>query len=328
MFHHFCWPAIKFQTLALMSSSAEVFAEILLPLALETTYTYEVPEDLQQEAAFGKRVEVQFGNRKRYSGLIVNLKTTPPAHKTKSIISILDAKPIIQSQQYKMWQWMSSYYCCTTGEVMRAALPGAFLLSSETIIKALKDIDEDKILQLGDPLYNLFRIIQPREAITLEELEKASGLKILYPHIVTLYQLGMIVVAEELAERYTPKKVRLVQLAEPYSDEAGMKEAFDKTASSEKQTRLLLSYLVMTNQAIIPVEPKMLIEKAEVSKSILDGLIKKEIFVEEFLEINRMDRYAGDDIPIGTTLTELQQSVYSKMKSLWKDHEVVLLHGV
>jgi primosomal protein N' (replication factor Y) len=76
---------------------------------------------------------------------------------------------------------------------MRAALPGAYLLSSETIIKALKDIDEDKILQLGDPLYNLFRIIQPREAITLEELEQASGLKILYPHIVTLYQLGMIV---------------------------------------------------------------------------------------------------------------------------------------
>ena len=87
-----------------MSPGTELFAEILLPLALETTYTYEVPEDLQQEAAFGKRVEVQFGNRKRYSGLIVNLRTTPPAHKTKSIISILDSRPIIQPRQYKMWQ--------------------------------------------------------------------------------------------------------------------------------------------------------------------------------------------------------------------------------
>jgi primosomal protein N' (replication factor Y) len=120
----------------------------------------------------------------------------------------------------------------------------------------------------------------------------------------------------------------LVQLAEPYADESGMKEALDKTASSEKQTRLLLSYLVMTNQHIIPVEPKLLIEKAEVSKSILDGLIKKEIFTEVFQEINRMDRYAGDEIPIGTKLTELQQGVYSKMKTLWNDHEVVLLHGV
>ena len=311
-----------------MSPAAEVFAEILLPLALETTYTYKVPEELQSEATFGKRVEVQFGNRKRYSGLIVNIKADPPAHKTKSIISVLDAKPVIKQQQYKLWQWMANYYCCTVGEVMRAALPGAYLLSSETIIKALKDVDEDKILQLGEPLYTLFRIIQPREAITLDELEKASGLKILYPHIVTLYQLGMIVVVEELTERYTPKKVKLVQLVSIYSEEDGMKEALDKVASSEKQTRLLLSYLAITNQQIIPVEPKELIEKAEVSKSILDTLIKKEIFEEVFREINRMDRYAGEDIPVGSELTDLQQSAYEKMKKLWQDHEVVLLHGI
>lgn len=311
-----------------MSPSPEVYAEILLPLALETTYTYKVPEELQAEASFGKRVEVQFGNRKRYSGLIVNLKPLPPGHKTKSIISVLDSKPVIGSQQYKLWQWMAAYYCCTTGEVMRAALPGAYLLSSETIIKALKDIDEDKILQLGEPLYTLFRIIQPREAITLDELEKTSGLKILYPHIVTLYQLGMIVVVEELTERYTPKKVKLVQLAPPYTEEEGMKLALDKVASSEKQTRLLLSYLAITNQEIIPVEPKVLIEKADVSKSILDSLIKKEIFEEVFREINRMDRYAGDDIPVVTALTDQQQTAYEKTKSLWQDHEVVLLHGV
>jgi len=328
MFNHICWPAINFQTLAPMSSSSQVFAEILLPLALETTYTYAVPDEFLEQVAFGKRVEVQFGNRKRYSGLIVNLKTNPPAHKTKSIISVLDAQPVILPGQYQLWQWMANYYCCTTGEVMRAALPGAYLLSSETIIKPLKDVDEDQILQLGDPLYALFRIIQPREVITLEELEKASGLKILYPHIVTLYQLGMIVVVEELAERYIPKKVKMVQLAEPYTEEAGMQLALGKVASSEKQTRLLLSYLVLTNREIIPVEPKDLINKADVSKSVLDGLIKKEIFEEVVQEINRMDRYAGDDIPLETALTDLQQSAFNKIKDLWQNHEVVLLHGI
>src|SRR6185503_10750276 len=139
-----------------------------------------------------------------------------------------------------------------------AALPGGYLLSSETIIKALRDVPEDKILQLGDPLYDLFRIIQPRESITLEEMEKVSGLKILYPHIVTLYQLGMILVVEELAERYSPKKIKLVQLADAYAEEVGMKIALDEVSNSEKQTRLLLSYLVLTNQAIIPVDPKAL----------------------------------------------------------------------
>ena len=311
-----------------MSPSPEVFAEILLPLALETTYTYRIPEELQAEVLFGKRVEVQFGNRKRYSGLIVNIKANPPVHKTKSIISVLDDKPIIFSWQYKMWQWMANYYCCSVGEVMRAALPGGYLLSSETIIKALKDVPEDKILQLGDPLYNLFRIIQPREAITLDELEKVSGLKILYPHIVTLYQLGMILVVEELAERYSPKKIKLVQLSDAYSAEEGMKIALEEVSNSEKQTRLLLSYLVLTNQEPIPVDPKQLIEKAEVNKNILDTLVKKQIFIEVFREINRMDKYLDGNVNEGETLTEKQQSVREKIQQLWQDHEVVLMHGV
>lgn len=311
-----------------MSPSPEVFAEILLPLALETTYTYRIPEELQSSAAFGCRVEVQFGNRKRYSGLIVNIKVTPPAHKTKSIISILDKEPIIDSRQYKMWEWMANYYCCSLGEVMRAALPGAFLLSSETIIKALKDVDEDTILQLGDPLYNIFRIIQPRDAITLDELENASGLKVLYPHIVTLYQLGMIIVVEELAERYTPKKVKLVQLAQPYTQESGMQLALEQIDSSEKQTRVFLSYLALTNQEINPVEPKLLIEKAGVGKSVLETLIKKGIFEEVLKEINRMDRYAGEEIPVDTVLTPIQASAFDQVKKLWNNYEVVLLHGV
>jgi primosomal protein N' (replication factor Y) len=91
-----------------MSSGTELFAEILLPLALETTYTYQVPEELREKVVFGKRVEVQFGNRKRYSGLIVNLKSLAPAHKTKSIISVLDDSPIVDSRQYNMWLWMAN----------------------------------------------------------------------------------------------------------------------------------------------------------------------------------------------------------------------------
>ncbi|MBK9103084.1 MAG: hypothetical protein IPL92_00545 [Saprospiraceae bacterium] len=55
----------------------------------------------------------------------------------KEIISILDQEPVIVPWQYKIWHWMANYYCCTTGEVMKAALPGALLLSSETIIKAM-----------------------------------------------------------------------------------------------------------------------------------------------------------------------------------------------
>src|SRR5687767_4488715 len=156
-----------------MPSSPVLFADILLPLPLENTYTYRIPASLVGEVAFGKRVEVQFGSRKRYAGLIINITTNTPDYRTKEIISVLDQEPIIFSWQLDFWKWMASYYCCSPGEVMKAALPGALLLSSETVI-SMMPVTEDEILQLSDTPYNLIRIIQKSDSITLHDLEKES----------------------------------------------------------------------------------------------------------------------------------------------------------
>src|SRR5687767_11532320 len=110
-----------------MSSTTGKFAEILLPLALEGTYTYLIPTELEGNISFGKRVEVQFGSRKRYAGLVVKMDVPTPTYRTKEIISVLDREPVIMEWQYQVWLWMATYYCCTPGEIMKAALPGAFL---------------------------------------------------------------------------------------------------------------------------------------------------------------------------------------------------------
>jgi len=310
-----------------MSSTEGKYAEILLPLALDGTYTYLIPVELQGNIAFGKRVEVQFGSRKRYAGLIVKTDVPTPPYKTKEIISVLDREPIIIEWQYQVWLWMATYYCCTPGEIMRAALPGAFLLSSETIIQAMP-VNDDAILQLGEPLYTLFRIIEPRTSITLEELQKASGLKVLYPHIVTLYQLGMILVVEELSEKYTPKKIKLVSLGDEYRTEEAMQEALEMIASSEKQTHLFLSYLSLAGKNHDALDPKTVLSRAEVGQSVLQSLIKKGILKEEIREVNRMDRYIKPIESTDASLTNVQQKALGQIHQHWKDKEVVLLHGV
>ncbi len=310
-----------------MSVHEGTYAEILLPLALENTYTYLIPPGMAENAAFGKRVEVQFGSRKRYAGLIVKLGVRKPEHRTKEIISILDSEPVIVPTQYRIWQWMAGYYCCTLGEVMKAALPGALLLSSETIIQAMP-VNEDDILQLSEPLYALFRIIQPRTSITLEDLQKSSGLKALYPHIVKLYQLGMILVVEELAEKYIPKKIKLVGLSDEYRTEAGLQAAFDQVVKSEKQTNLLLGYLAIAGKELPAIDPKLLLVRAEVGKSVLQSLIEKGIFREIIREVNRMDRYKKEVDVTSASLTSVQVSALNHIQSHWKEKEVVLLHGV
>ena len=166
--------------------------------------------------------------------------------------------------------------------------------------------NEDDILQLGEPLYSLFRIIQPRTSITLEDLQKTSGLKALYPHIVKLYQLGMILVVEELAEKYIPKKIKLVGLNDGYRTETGLQTAFDHVVKSEKQTNLLLGYLAIAGKELPDVDPKLILARADVGKSVLQALIEKGIFKEIIREVNRMDRY-GKEVEVILSLIHISE---------------------
>ena len=310
-----------------MSMAPVYYADVLLPLALENTYTYRIPASMVEFAGIGKRVEVQFGSRKRYAGLITRLSSTEPGYRTKEIISILDKEPLIQVWQLKFWEWIASYYACTQGEVMKAALPGALLLSSETVL-SIMSASEDEILQMSTPLYELIRIIQSVESITLQDLEKESGLKVLYPHIITLYNLGMILVVEALEEKYTPKMVKLVQLAQDYQSEEGMHLALDKVANHEEQMNLVLSYLSLSGSEKKAIDPKELISKAGAKSTSLKALVRKGIFSEIRKEINRMDIYRGDEIQSDIILSELQQKALFEIQQHWEEKEVVLLHGV
>ena len=72
----------------------------------------------------GIRVTVQFGNRNLYSGIVCKIHDNPPDFENvKSIINIQDTIPVINEQQLKLWLWISEYYLCSEGEVMKAALP-------------------------------------------------------------------------------------------------------------------------------------------------------------------------------------------------------------
>src|SRR5690606_21219619 len=112
-----------------------LYAEVILPLALPLNYTYRIPPHLAGEVVPGKRVAVQFGKSRMYSALVrrvvpeFNSRYAP-----KEILEVLDESPIVTETQFRFWEWMSTYYMCTTGEVMTAALPASFKLSSQTRI--------------------------------------------------------------------------------------------------------------------------------------------------------------------------------------------------
>ena len=102
----------------------DTYADIILPVPLEGTFTYVVPPHLVQAAKEGTRVVVSFGRSKKYVGLIDRLHhAKPEGYEVKPIEMVMDSQPIVTAAQLKLWHWMADYYLSPVGEVYKAALP-------------------------------------------------------------------------------------------------------------------------------------------------------------------------------------------------------------
>lgn len=304
-----------------------MFADVLLPLPLENLFTYSIPPELTGVASFGKRVEVQFGAKKKYAGIIIQVHDQEPAYRTKPIISILDDFPVITRDQYAFWNWMADYYITTCGEVMAAALPVAYQLSSETTISLPAEFEDDAI-ELSHAALLIIDILKSRKQSTLEELQKLTGIRTLYPHVVALYQAGLINVSEQLEQRYTPKTIRTLRLGEKYRDEAGMQAALTMVQKAEKQVSALLAFLSLTGTKDIALDREDVLKHANVTSAILSALVKKGIFIDDTREVNRMDAYARPAEKELLPLTTDQERAMKEIDNAWKEKQVVLLHGV
>ena len=100
------------------------YADIVLPLPLNSFFTYAVPPSLQHSVAWGMRVLVPFGNNKFYVGIVVRLHDQKPeGYAVKDIAQAMDQAPVLLESQFRLWTWIADYYMSPVGEVYKAALP-------------------------------------------------------------------------------------------------------------------------------------------------------------------------------------------------------------
>lgn len=99
------------------------YVDVILPLPLEGTFTYSVPEPMVAQVRMGVRVLVPLGRSKTYTAMAVRLHNEKPEFETRPIIQVIDAEPVLIEQQLHLWQWISTYYMSPIGDVFKAALP-------------------------------------------------------------------------------------------------------------------------------------------------------------------------------------------------------------
>jgi primosomal protein N' (replication factor Y) len=305
---------------------ARGFAEIIIPLALPKNYTWSVPDHLKEQLHVGCRVEVNLGKNKKYAGIVKKIHNEKPEFiEAKDILNVLDVEPVVFEEQLKLWEWIASYYMCSEGEVMAAALPAHFKLSSETILIFNDEYGED-FSALDHDEYLVAEALLLKKELKLTEVQQVLDSSHAYPVINRLIQKKVCFVWEALKQTYSPKKETYVLLNREYDNEDKLSELLNNWTRAPKQMELLLSYLhlIKTEGEVTKTN---LLKKSNASEAQLKGLADKGILRLEKRVIDRL-QYLPKDIKVDFELTELQQEVFEKTQQLFTEKQVCLLHGI
>ena len=273
------------------------------------------------------RVAVPFGKSKIYTALVYKIHKNPPvAYEAKTIHQILDDKPLVTKKQLQHWQWISEYYMCSLGEVMRAAMPNAFILESETIISKNQTItisDSD----LKDDEFLIYEALHHQSSLKVGDVVSILDKKRVLPIINGLVEKGVIQLQEELYQKYTPKLVRYVRLHNSHKSEEGLQELMKLLNRAKKQREVVLTLFQLEVTLKQPVKVSYLVEKSDSSNAIIKALINKHILEEYHIQTDRVF-FDGEVEANSKELNEFQQKALSEINTLFEEKSVVLLHGV
>ena len=309
------------------------YAEVILPLPLNATFTYRVTEQLIDEIQIGSRVIVQFGAKKIYTGIVASLSPiAPEGIDVKDVIAVADSYPIIRHPQLKFWQWISDYYLCTIGDVYKSAMPAGLKLESESFIELSEDFEPDGYRCLNDREIIVCQLLDHEGKLSLTDVQKKTGFKNVVNIANKLLEQGIIVISEKLVERYRPQKETYVKLLVKQGDADAMHDAFDMVKGAKKQEVLLLALIELSGfsrkgEVVREVTKSQLLERSGVTMPILSALVKKGIVEIYKKEINRFS-FKGVVTKKMPQLSEEQFRALQEISQSFLSNQITLLHGV
>ena len=185
------------------------YIDVIVPLSVEGVFQYSVNSDLIINV--GQRVIVQFGARKLYTAIVVNIsdkKTTK--HKLKNILYSVDDSPIVNIFQIKLWSWIAKYYMSNLGEIMNTALPSSLKLASESRII----FNDEKLINknLSTREQKVLELIKNSKSVTVRQINNKLSISDSFSVINQLIKKDIVTVHEHISEKYSPKYLNVIKI--------------------------------------------------------------------------------------------------------------------
>lgn len=308
-----------------------MYADLILPLPLQNLFTYEVPQSMTGLVRRGCRALVQFGKKKYYSGVVVEVHDRKPAYEVKPICESVDTEPVVTEEQFRLWKWMADYYICTLGEVMKAAMPQGLKLESESrlMYNALFDGHADLTPRQAEVL----SFVCQKKACTISEVAAGIGGANPMSHIRALLDLEAIYISEELRDAYKPKTISTFGLSPELRAEDDIFAALDELERrAPRQMEALMAFMQAAGGAGQATMGKRLTKEqieqgGRVTAAALAELVKKGILTQERTAVSRLGKAQGQAMPL-SELSDIQAQALREIRQKSEGGRPVLLYGV
>ena len=144
--------------------------------------------------------------------------------------------------------------------------------------------------------------------------------------IKSLVEKGAARISERIFEKYVPKLVKFIRLAEAYQSQEGLQKALE-LLKGEKQKKLIMAYFNHINREALPLKVENLLEEAKVSNAVLKSVVEKGILEIYYLQKDRVS-FAGSEILAKKTLNNIQNEALYQVQQQFQTKNTVLLQGV
>ena len=307
------------------------YVDVIVPLPIASQYTYSLPPEWEESVQEGCRVVVSFGRKKFYTAIVTKVHyAAPEGYETKDIEEVLDTSPVLLPRQLEFWEWLSTYYLCTLGDVYKAAIPSGMKLESESVVVYNEDFEA--VQPLSENEQRLLDLLSSDKEQCVTQLQRSMGVKYILPVVKRLLDKEAVFVKEDLKRNYKPRTEARVRLVNRDLDELGMMTLFNELARAKKQLAVLMKYVELSGwtdhgQYVREVTKKELLESSGTTTSVFNGLVDKGIFEVYHHEIGRLDK-SDKTISEINALNPAQQDAFVSILENFRQKSVCLLHGV
>ena len=303
------------------------YVDVILPLNIKNLLTYALDENLYAQCQLGSRVAVPLGENKLHTAIVVNIHKNKPLHyDAKPVNDILDAFPIINIFQLKLFKWVKNYYLCEYGEILRACLPNALLIQSETLVQLTENYQETAH-ELSDEEYLVVEAIERQTQIKFSDvqkiLDKINVLKI----INGLIEKNIVFTDKQVKHKYSPKLESYVRIADKFREAENFNKLIESLDRAHKQKELVFNYFKLIGQSQKPLTKKILLKQTSTGHGVFNALVEKQVFEEYYVKQDRIKTESRDKNS-DFRLSDAQAEALKEIRQHFDANETVLLKGV